>query len=60
MKCSVCGKRINQSYRGGGLESSTECYCKDCADKLESEDLELLESIKRGENVYGFIEPIDL
>ena len=55
MKCSICGKRINQSYKGGALESSTECHCKDCADKLEFEDLELLKAIKRGENIYRFI-----
>ena len=59
MKCSICGKRINQHYRGGALESLTEYYCKDCADKLESKDLELLEAIKRGENIYRFINNLD-
>ena len=59
MKCSICGKRISQSYRGGALESLTEYYCKDCADKLESKDLELLEAIKRGKNIYRFINNLD-
>ena len=59
MKCSICGKRINQHYTGGALESLTEYYCKDCADKLESNDLKLLEAIKRGENVYRFINNLD-
>ena len=55
----MCGKRTNQYYRCGALESLTQYYCKDCADKLESKDLELLEAIKRGENIYRFINNLD-
>ena len=54
-KCSKCGKRIKGLHRGGALKSVTEGYCEECAKEEDKKDLELLEAIKRGENLSRFI-----
>lgn len=59
MKCNKCGKKIKYPCQGGALESLTEGYCKECAEKENAKDLELLEAIKRGENIYRFINNLD-
>ena len=55
MKCNKCGKKIKELYRGGALQSLTEGYCKECAKEENDKDLELLEAIKRGDDISKFI-----
>ena len=54
-KCGKCGKKIKELYRGGALQSLTEGYCKECAKEENDKDLELLEAIKRGDDISKFI-----
>lgn len=55
MRCAKCGKKIYEHYRGGGITSITDYHCKECAEELNKKDMELIEAIKRGENVYKYI-----
>lgn len=55
MRCVRCGKKIYESYHGGAITSVTDHHCKECAEELNRKDMEILEAIKRGENVYKYI-----
>lgn len=55
MRCARCGKKIYDHYYGGGITSITDYHCKECAEELNKKDMELIEAIKRGENVYKYI-----
>lgn len=50
-----CGKTTTQLYNIGSLESLTEGYCKECSEEEINKDLELLEAIKRDENISKYI-----
>lgn len=55
MKCIKCGKTTTQLYSIGSLQSLTEGCCKECSEEEINKDLELIEAIKRGENISKYI-----
>lgn len=54
-KCRRCGKYTTELHKSDSIYSLTEGYCKECAAKLNNEDMELLEAIKNGENLSRFL-----
>ena len=54
-KCRKCGKHTTELHKLNSIYSSTEGYCKECAAKLNNEDIELLEAIKNGEDLSRFL-----
>lgn len=55
MRCIKCGKSIKELHNGGALQSLTEGCCKECSEEEINKDLELIEAIKRGENISKYI-----
>lgn len=55
MKYIKCGKTTKELYNIGSLQSLTEGCCKECSEEEINKDLELIEAIKRGENISKYI-----
>lgn len=54
-KCTKCGRNTDGLYQLNSIRSLTEGYCKECIDRLNNKDMELLEAIKNGENLSKFL-----